>query len=253
MLVNRNILVLSSHWTKQSSPCASFLFFFFCPKLTSFHFSVVFKVLLLFSPSPLLLRTEPSSTWRASTTHRWSTTRFWWIADTLTRTRNITATLGDAERGTAYQLAWADRNHSTLYFSSLSSLAARSWLFIHRKGRWTGRRARDQQFLLWGCRHVEQQPWPPTSSSFYRYLSISAWPLFSFVSPVLRHFQYFFSSPLFQVRLCLLVVCVGLGGDATLPRSLDLLSTLAAKLPAVQCLFLFLQFTLKNKLFHFVQ
>lgn len=32
-------------------------------------------------------------------------------------------------------------------------------------------------------------------------------------------------------------MCVGLGGDATLPCSLDLVSILAAKLLAVQCLF----------------
>ena len=61
-----------------------------------------------------LLRTESSSTWRASTTRRLSTTLFWLTADThtLTRTHSITATLGDAERGTAYRLASADRNHS---------------------------------------------------------------------------------------------------------------------------------------------
>lgn len=61
-----------------------------------------------------LFRTESSSTWRASTTRRWSTTLFWLTADThtLTRTHSITATLGDAERGTAYRLASADRNHS---------------------------------------------------------------------------------------------------------------------------------------------
>lgn len=71
-----------------------------------------FYLIFLHLLSPLLLRMEPSSTWRASTTRRWSTTLFWRIADTRTRTRSITATLGDAERGTAYQLASADRNHS---------------------------------------------------------------------------------------------------------------------------------------------
>lgn len=91
-----------------------------------------------------LFRTESSSTWRASTTRRWSTTLFWLTADThtLTRTHSITATLGDAERGTAYRLASADRNHSCPpphhHFSFLSSLAARAWLFIRPRRRMDG-------------------------------------------------------------------------------------------------------------------
>lgn len=133
-----------------------------------------------------LFRTESSSTWRASTTRRWSTTLFWLTADThtLTRTHSITATLGDAERGTAYRLASADRNHScppptTTFPSSPLWLREPGSSFVPDGG-WTGRqRTRDQQFSLWGCRHTEQQPSALHLPPIYLYLSISAWLLFT--------------------------------------------------------------------------
>lgn len=89
----------------------------------------------VFSSSPSLFRTEPSSTGRASTIRHWSTTLLWLTVDT----RSITATLGDAGRGTACRLAWADRNLSSPFPPSplrLHAVALRSsWKRMDRQTR----------------------------------------------------------------------------------------------------------------------
>lgn len=221
----------------------------------------IFSLSRLFLFSPPLLRTESSSTWRASTTRRWSTTLFWLTADTHTptRTHSITATLIDAERGTAYRLASADRNHSSfpppLFLPLLSGCET---LALRSSRRRMDRQTEDQRpavFTLGLWRHGTTAL---SSSSYYLYFSISAWLLFSFVVSVLCSVQYFVS--LIFVSGLFLFFCLFLSDLAVmpLPSSLDLVLTLAAKLPVVQCyfflffFFLFLQFIHLRTNFFFI-
>lgn len=166
------------------------------------YWSAFFSVFLHF-------RMEPSSTWRASTTRRWSTTLFWLTADTLTRTHSITATLGDAERGTACRLASADRNHSsplTLPPSPLWPLTPA----LHPRWKRTGRQTEDQRpavFAL-GLLWHRTTALSSASSSHYLYLSISAWLFSLWLTSVLRYFQYCFPRLCFRsLSVCFLYFC----------------------------------------------
>lgn len=140
------------------------------------------------SSSLCLLRTKSSSTWRASTIRLWSTTLFWLTADThtLTRTHSIPATLGGAERGTAYRLASADRNHSPAPHTPLTPhfflpLLWLQTLALHSSRRRMDRQTEDQRpavFTLGLPRHGTTAL-SSASSSYYLNLSISAWLLFT--------------------------------------------------------------------------
>lgn len=179
----------------------------------------------VFFSSPSLFRTEPSSTGRASTIRHWSTTLLWLTVDT----RSITATLGDAGRGTACRLAWADRNLSSPFPPSPLRLHA-----VALRSSW---------------RRMDRQTRGPETSSFYSEGS-STWNsspqlcIFLLSVPSLPFFFSFFlhdfNSIFFQYCVFLLCVQVGLLfwnlALTVLLSSLDLISTLAAKLPTVSFL-----------------
>lgn len=236
------------HWRLCSLGKIFFFLPFFISKETFIH---IFFFLALFSPT--FLRTEPSSTWRASTTRRWSTTPFWPTADihtlTRTRTRSITATPGGAERGTASQSASVDRNHSSSHhFSFLSSPAARPRPSIRHRGWWAGGQTGQRPAVFTRCgaaatwnnsRHLR----------FFLKLSLRFLRLFFFfyIFVQLQYYvtpQYSFSSSPFQVSSCSVLFLSEVVMSS--PRSRDLVLNRSAKLLTVQRLFFF-------SLFHFVQ
>lgn len=165
-----------------------------------------------FSPFYFLsqsLRMERSSTWRASTIHRWSTTLLWLTVDTHTHTHSITATPGDAGRGTACRLAWADRNHSSsLHVSSLSSGCKPPWLFFLLKGGgWTRsgpETSRTSSFHLWGWATMT---WNCPPLDLYLPSAIFAFPFlhgFFFFSSTYKYYTTF--SIVFQIYISGLLV-----------------------------------------------
>lgn len=196
---------------------------------------------------PLLLRTEPSSAGRASTPRRWSTTLLWLTADThtLTRTHSTTATLGDAERGTAYRSASADRNHSSSPTFAPSPLRLQnpgSWLVLKEDGRTDGR-TEDQRPAVFT---LEQQP-----SALHLPSTISTFPFLHDFCSLFCSFSIILLSVFCFLIFSFRSRCLFLSDSVVTPSpsSLDLVLTLAAKLPVAQCYFFFTH--LRTKTFSF--